>query len=81
MDREAILDLVGSFSWSFGETFFVETSEGNWVWSDPEYQGDNTLTRWKGTHKQWCKSIGIPFSRDKGKHLIRDYCGENVIIG
>jgi len=78
MDREVVLDLVGEFSWSFGETFFIETSAGNWVWSDPDYQGDNTLTRWNGTHEQWCKAVGIPWSRDKGKHRIRDYCGDAV---
>jgi hypothetical protein len=31
-----ILDTVASFTWDFGQNFFLETSEGNFVWSDPD---------------------------------------------
>lgn len=72
--NEDVLNLVGDFTYNFGHKFFIETSEGNFVWSDPSYGGDNTLCRVSCDYKTWCKDIGIPFGRDKGKHFLRDYC-------
>ena len=66
------LDLVGSFTWDFGQRFFIETSEGNFVWSDPSYGGDNTIKPFAGSYDEW---IGDSFGRDKGQHVIRDYVG------
>ena len=75
MDIEHIKGLVGEFTWDFGQEFFIETSEGNFVWSDPDYNGDNSLTPYAGTYKQW---IGRGFGRDKGKSIIALKCGENI---
>lgn len=80
MTKEDILNLIGDFSWNYYSRFFIETENGNFVWNDPDYSGDNTLTRTKLNHIQWCKSEGIPYSRSKGMHIIRDYCGEDIII-
>ena len=75
------LNTIASFTWGFGNKFFLETREGNFVWSDPDYPGgDNTIVKFNGTYKGWCKSQGIPFGRDKGQHRIQDYCGELVIL-
>lgn len=79
--KDEVLDLVGMFTWSYGNQFFVETSQGNYIWKDPDYQGgDNTFTKTDMTYKEWTRKIGIPFGRDKGHHVIRNYCGEDIII-
>lgn len=72
--KEKIGPLVGTFTWSFGELFFIETEAGNFVWSDPEYGGDNTIVPFKGDYNKWAREMSIPFGRDKGKHIISEYC-------
>ncbi len=72
------LNTIASFTWSFNHSFFVETNEGNFVWSDPEYGGDNTIRKFNGDYKKWCKKEKIPFGRDKGMHTIGEYCGHDV---
>jgi len=74
------LDSIADFTWGFGSTFFLETEHGNYVWSDPEYNGDNTIVKFNGSCKDWCESEGIDYGRGKGKHYIENYCGKNVII-
>jgi len=73
-------ETVADFVWSFHDKFFLETQEGNFVWSDRDYGGDNTIWPFKGGIKQWCKTEGIPFGRCKGRHTIKHYCGPDVII-
>lgn len=79
MSKEEILELIGDFTWSFGNQFFIETPNGNFVWSDPDYGGNNILKSFNSNYEDWCKSLNIPYGRDKGRHKIRDYCGENII--
>lgn len=69
-----IFDLVGTFTWSFGSKFYIETSEGNFVWSDPDYRGDHTIREVKYSYKEWCRVEKIPYGRDKGKHILRNFC-------
>ena len=74
------LDTVAEFTWNYGNEFFLETSEGNYVWFDPDYQGNNTIVEFQGNYKLWCEVNNIPFGRDKGKHRIGDYCGNEVVF-
>lgn len=74
------LDSICEFTWNFGNKFLLkELKTGNYfVWSDPDYSGDNTIEPFSGnprnfTHEGFC-------GRDKGVHTIRNYCGENVIF-
>jgi len=69
------------FTWSFGAEFFLETSEGNFVWSDPNYGGTNEIRPFKGSYDQWCKRLGIPYGRDKGTHAVGGYCPGFVFKG
>ncbi len=78
--KEQLLDEIGKFTWDFGQRFFVETRFGNFVWSDPDYNGDNTFKKYQGDYKQWIKTTGSPFGRSKGSHLIRNYCGDQIIV-
>lgn len=73
------LDTVGHFLWNFSDKFLIETTEGNYEWSDPEYNGDNTIVP-ALSYGEWLDKLGILYARDKGHHKIRDYCGEEVKI-
>jgi hypothetical protein len=66
------------FTWDFGCRFLLETKHGNYVWYSPNYGGDNTIHPWYGnplnfTEPGFC-------GRSKGRHVIGDYCGNNVYI-
>ncbi len=75
-----ILDMKAKFTWFWSDRFFVETEAGNFVWSDPSYNGDNTLTRFDGDIEDFCETYYYDFGRDKGEHLIKDYCGSEVVL-
>lgn len=81
MNEKLTLDDYGSFTWNFANKFFIETKKGNFIWSCPEYpEGNNTITPFKGTYKEWAKVECYGMGRDKGTHKIRNYCGEGVEI-
>ena len=81
MKREKLtLDDSGNFCWNYMDSFFIETSKGNFIWSDPDYEGDNTIRPYKGTLGDYCKKTGLVCLRDKGWHSIRGYCGDDVKI-
>lgn len=81
ISREDILNLTGEFTWFWGKYFFVETNIGNFIWSDPDYgDGDNTFTKTDMTYKQFCDAYNYPYGRDKGTHVIKDYCGDMIQI-
>ena len=69
------------FSWGYNNNFFLETETGNYIWSDPDYPGgDNIIRPFKGDVKAFCECNHLPYCRDKGIHVIREYCGSNVKI-
>lgn len=74
------LDTVGDFTWFWSDIFFIETTIGNFVWSDPDYNGDNTIKQFDGDIKKFCKEVRYPHGRCKGKHTIGKYCGNQVNI-
>lgn len=79
--EEYILNEVGRFTWFWNYKFFVEMNCGNFIWNDPDYPGgDNTFTKTNMTFKEFVKSQNVSYGRDKGKHIIKDYCGENIIL-
>ncbi len=84
MTKEELLNTRGHFTWSFGNEFFIEIYidgiKKNYVWSDPEYGGDNNIRKYEGTYEDWCDHLGIRFGRDKGFHVIKNYCGDDVKI-
>lgn len=81
MEIETLLDQTGEFTWMFGQTFFIETSERNYLWNDPAYNGDNTISPFKGDLNDAVKFCNIPFGRDKGIKTIRGYCGDQIKLG
>lgn len=81
MTKEEILELVGDFTWLWDHQFFIETPNGNFVWSDPGYpHGDNTIRKSDKTYNQYLAYCGISHGRSKGLHKIKDYCGTEIIL-
>lgn len=80
--KELLLELVGDFTWDFGHQFFIETEVGNFVWSDPDYQGDDTMRLFKGSYNDWIGGQGGfgAFGRSKGRHQISRYCGDKFTL-
>lgn len=76
MNADQVGELIGDFAWSFSDQFFIETNDGNFIWSDPDYNGTGIIKPTEWDYKRWLKSCHIPYGRDKGKHRIKDYCGE-----
>lgn len=70
-----------NFSWNYGQYFFVETKDGNYVWADPDYGGDNSFHYFHGTYRDFIRWDGVPYCRDKGRHFIHDYCGKDIVLG
>ena len=74
MTWEMFVNSIGKFTWDFRTEYFIETSFGNWVWVKPS----NIIRKFDGTKKQW---LGyLPKGEEKGKNIIREFCGENVCI-
>jgi len=74
-----VLDLIGKFTWLWDHDFFIVTKEGNFIYSDPEYQdGDNTIRPTKFTLKQYLGIKGLEYGRDKGIHRIGDFAVRGV---
>jgi hypothetical protein len=75
--KEQLLNEMAEFTWDFGQKFFVETKHGNFVWSDPDYNGDNTMMEYPGTAWDFFRPM---YGRSKGKHIISDYCGDQFTV-
>jgi hypothetical protein len=72
------LETIADFTWNYHSEFLLETNNGNYIWSDPDYNGNNTIKKYNGTYKEWCEVNNIPFGREKGVHKISEYCGTDV---
>jgi hypothetical protein len=68
------------FIWLFDDEFFVETPVGDFIWSDEGYNGTGTMRPTDLSYGDYCKKKGISFGRAKGKHLVGEYCGNEVKI-
>ena len=71
---------IADFGWGFGQHFFIQAAEGNFVWSDPDYGGDNTIKPFNGSYNEFIRTMNIPFCRDKGRNTIAARCGNDVKI-
>lgn len=80
MTEEKLAGLVGEFTWLWSDEFFIETKAGNFLWSDPDYGGDNSIHMISCSYTDFIKNIGLDYGRDKGKHFIGDYCGNQFSL-
>lgn len=76
--KELLLQSIGHFTWMYDDRFFIETPHGNFVWSNPEYGGDNTMTPYKGGYQEYASDFEI--GKNKGQHNIEKYCGDRFIV-
>ncbi len=71
------LDTVANFVWGFGQEFLLIVKDKEfYVWSAPDYNGDNTIKPYNGNASDFT-SPGF-CGRDKGIHSIGSYCGDAV---
>lgn len=70
----AIFNLQGEFTWMWNDVFFIETSQGNFIWSDPDYGGNNTIKHYPHTYGEFLQEADLPFGRSKGCHIVGHYC-------
>lgn len=80
ISKDEFLELFGEFVWFWDDYFFIETPKGNFVWRDPEYNGDNTIRPYDGEISKFCRERKVGFGRSKGRHRVRDYCGEDIVL-
>lgn len=57
--------------------FFLKQIKEIFFGEDPSYSGDNSIVRFEGSLQDFLKKYNIPFGREKGKHYISSYCGED----
>ena len=74
--KEQLSRSIGRFTWGFSYYFFIETAIGDFVW---EERG-NTITQVNYKLVDWVKINEIPFGRDKGSHIIGEYCGDFILV-
>jgi len=77
VSKDNFMNMLGKFTWDFGQCFFIETEVGNFVWSDPDYNGDNSIKPFRGTVQDY---FGKGYGRCKGEHIVSCYCGEDFIF-
>ena len=82
LTKEDLLTKRAEFVWMFDKFWFVEVigGNGNYVWSDPEYDGDNTFIHTNHDYQQFVKAKGYRVGRGLGRHFIKDYCGDEIIV-
>ena len=71
-----ILEEIGDFTRIGFELFFVETDKGNYVYD----RLANTLAQFGGSYFSYLEQNDILKVKFKGKHKIRDYCGNGVKV-
>ena len=73
MTRDELMQQTGSFHWDFSSKFFIQTSQGNWVWQDPVNGGNNTLTPFKGSLQDFESTYWEGFQCNlEGNYVIGD---------
>lgn len=69
------LDTSAVFTWGFGHMYLVETPAGQFLYSNPEYGGDNTIKPFYGDPKDYF--IGDT-KTGRQVYTIREFCGDDV---
>lgn len=81
LNKPLTKDSFCCFVWGFSSEFLLRRYNlehmlpyGDWyIWSDPEYNGDNTIKLFKGNPTNFN-------GRSKGLHFIDNFCGPMVRI-
>jgi len=75
------LDTQAEFTWNFDKEFLLrvvnpDNSDAYFVWSSPEYGGNNTIYPFLGNPLNFTRK-GVR-GREKGIYTIGRYCGNQV---
>jgi hypothetical protein len=57
-------------------TSFLETYKGVFIFT----KKTKTISRFSDNYHSWCALEGIPFGKNKGKHIIEEYFGKVNIL-
>ena len=91
MAQKLTSNTLANFTYGFGNRFLLAVAKTSaeypsedlpidqcdwYVWSDPDYSGDNTIIKYKGNPLNFVQKGFM--GRAKGIHSIGDYCGPNV---
>ena len=77
LTKDVIGKLFGNFTWDYKQHFFITTKMGNFIWSDPEYGGDNSIRYTTQSLKEYLAGTE---GQSKGNHYINDFCGDNFTL-
>lgn len=83
---EQFRNKYGHFTWFFGALWTIEVDGTVYIWSDPDYQGDNTIYRYAkpvSTAEDYKEMVNVVFGhgtygRDKGYRFIGDRLNADV---
>lgn len=78
--RDELLNAFADFTWCWGQEFIIRVNDQVFVWKDPDYDGNNTVTEQDCTHNELMARMGIDFGRCKGRHIVGNYCGEEIKV-
>ena len=70
MTPERFSKLIGKFTWNYSCFYFIETAEGNFTYSCPDYNGTGEVKPFNGSSKDF---FGNLWGRHKGVHVIEDF--------
>lgn len=74
---EELLETVAEFTWNFGIHLYVDTGSKQFIYSSPSYYGDGSLVETNQSYDDWIKPN---WGRDKGKHIIKEYCKVSKVV-
>lgn len=75
MNSKEISLLKGSFYWCFGFDYFITTDNGNFIWQDPQFGGDNSFILFNGNIEDYKRHKKISSFRWEGIFSVDDRCG------
>lgn len=78
--KEILLQTPGEFYWLWGKDWLIETTNGNYHWSNGQQGGDNTIRPYKGSLQDLCTEMGVDNACPKGNQLIGIHTGDLVQV-
>lgn len=67
--KSEILNSEADITWNFAGEYYVQTDTQKFIFSDPSYYGDGSLTETETSYKDWRSPI---FERYMGRKVIKE---------
>jgi hypothetical protein len=84
MDTNTVRNLTGDFCWYFGSNWAIQVGRDVYIWSGPEYCGDNTIYKYPkkvvsiADYKEMTDEVFGSYGRAKGLKHIGSMISEDV---